>query len=306
MSIMQSRRDFLKNAGKVALTASVVSALPVASIAEAPAAVHPFPYVQLDPEVVKQRALASFSAYGGCCVGVGEALVGELADKIGYPWNQIPYQMFINGAAGYGQQTLCGALGGAVNVLGMLLPGAESKAVMGELFAWYKAANLPITVKDGVEAPAHTVAGSVNCADSVGNFMKAAGIESMGDPVRVARCACVTADVAAKTVELLNIHFGFATAAAEEAPELAANEYIGVGKGFGGDIKVKVTMDGDKIAAIDVLEHGETAGISDPAFKLTEQLIGKTSVEGIDAVSGATFTSKGLLDAVANALAQVK
>ena len=43
MSIMQSRRDFLKNAGKVALTASVVSALPVASIAEAPAAVHPFP-----------------------------------------------------------------------------------------------------------------------------------------------------------------------------------------------------------------------------------------------------------------------
>ena len=52
MSIMQSRRDFLKNAGKVALTASVVSALPVASVAEAPAAVHPFPYVQLDPEAV--------------------------------------------------------------------------------------------------------------------------------------------------------------------------------------------------------------------------------------------------------------
>ena len=85
-----------------------------------------------------------------------------------------------------------------------------------------------------------------------------------------------------------------------------AETFEGVGTGFGGEIKVKVTMDGDKIAAIDVLEHGETAGISDPAFKLTEQLIGKTSVEGIDAVSGATFTSKGLLEAVANALAQVK
>ena len=306
MSIKQSRRDFLKNAGKVALTASVVSALPVASVAEAPAAVHPFPYVQLDPDAVAQRALASFSAYGGCCVGVGEALVGELADKIGYPWNQIPYQMFINGAAGYGQQTLCGALGGAVNVLGMLLPGAESKAVMGELFAWYKSANLPITVKDGVEAPAHTVAGSVNCADSVGNFMKAAGIDSMGDPTRVARCACVTADVAKKTVELLNIHFGFTTAAAEEAPELAANEYIGVGKGFGGDIKVKVTMDGKNIAKIEVLEHGETAGICDAAFAQIPEAVIKAQSTKVDAVTGATFSSKGLIEAIDNALAQVK
>ena len=58
-----------------------------------------------------------------------------------------------------------------------------------------------------------------------------------------------------KAITLLNIHFGFEEAeiveepapAAEEA--LAANEYIGVGiSEIGGEVKVKVTMDGDKIA----------------------------------------------------------
>ena len=95
----------------------------------------------------------------------------------------------------------------------------------------------------------------------------------------------------------------------EEAPAepaLAANEYIGVGKGFGGDVKVKVTMDGDKIAKIEVLEHAETAGVSDPAFAgIPEAIIAAQSTE-VDAVTGATYTSKALIEAVNNALAQIK
>ena len=98
--------------------------------------------------------------------------------------------------------------------LGSMIPSLTTDTTAAETTQKPQTSFIP---PDGVEAPAHTVAGSVNCADSVGNFMKAAGIDSMGDPVRVARCACVTADVAAKTVELLNIHFGFTAAAAEEA-----------------------------------------------------------------------------------------
>ncbi len=41
------------------------------------------------------------------------------------------------------------------------------------------------------------------------------------------------------------------------------------GKGnnkMGGSVRVKVTMDGDKITKIEVLSHNETAHIANPAF----------------------------------------
>ena len=89
--------------------------------------------------------------------------------------------------------------------------------------------------------------------------------------------------------------------------ETAANEYIGEGKGKGGTpIKVKVTMDGDKIANIQILEHTETAGLCEPAFeRVVADILAKQSTE-VDAVSGVTLTSRGIIEAVNNALAQVK
>ena len=57
-------------------------------------------------------------------------------------------------------------------------------------------------------------------------------------------------------------------APAEEEETLGESEYIGVGPSeIGGEIKVKVTMDGDRIAKIEVLSHNETAGIADPALE---------------------------------------
>ena len=34
---------------------------------------------------------------------------------------------------------------------------------------------------------------------------------------------------------------------------------------MGGDLYVKVTMDGDKISNVEIVQHAETDGISDPA-----------------------------------------
>ena len=89
--------------------------------------------------------------------------------------------------------------------------------------------------------------------------------------------------------------------------ETAANEYIGEGKGKGGTpIKVKVTMDGDKIANIQILEHTETAGLCEPAFeRVVADILAKQSTE-VDAVSGVTLTSRGIIEAVNNALAQAR
>ena len=131
----------------------------------------------------------------------------------------------------------------------------------------------------------------------------------MKDPVRRERCGGVTGDVARKAAELLNVHFGFMAAPAEPEtaePELGPNEYIGTANGFGGEVKVKVTMNGDKIEKIDVLSHSETAGISDPAFSTIPQAIIDAQSTTVDAVATATVSSKAIMAAVENALAQVK
>ena len=310
----QSRRDFLRTAGKGMLGAAALTAAPsvfttaLAEGAEAPA--WPWTYQPLDKEEVKARVFANFSTHGGCCAAVASGILELLAEKYGYPYNQINGRMFANGGGGYGRRNLCGSLGGAFAILGLFLEGSDSGKLRNEIYAWYEAAAFPIYQPEGVaEHPVHSVAGSELCKDSVGNWMAASGFE-FGTPERATRCACLSADVAAKTIELLNIHFGYEAAPvveeAAEEPALAANEYIGVGKGFGGDIKVKVTMDGDKIAKIDVLEHGETAGICDGAFNTIPDAVSAAQSTTVDVVSGATFSSKGLLEAIDNALAQSK
>ena len=95
-------------------------------------------------------------------------------------------------------------------------------------------------------------------------------------------------------------------AANDEAIATAENEYVGVGKGIGGDLTVKVTMDGDKIAAIEVLSHGETAGICEAAIEKVPAAIIEAQSAEVDGVSGATLTSNGIKEAVANALVNVK
>jgi len=78
--------------------------------------------------------------------------------------------------------------------------------------------------------------------------------------------------------------------------------YEGEGKGLNGPIKVSVTVDADKILSIEIKEHKETAGISDPALtKLPEEIITQQTV-ALDAVAGCTFSSKGVLEAVKAAL----
>ena len=98
-----------------------------------------------------------------------------------------------------------------------------------------------------------------------------------------------------------------AEAAPVEEETLAANEYIGTGVSeIGGELKVKVTMDGDKIAKIEVLSHNETPGVSDPAFSAIPDAIIAANSTDIDSVSGATKTSQALIEAVNDALSQIK
>ena len=83
---------------------------------------------------------------------------------------------------------------------------------------------------------------------------------------------------------------------------LTPGTYEGTGKGNNGDIKVRVTLTKDKIDKIEILEEEETEGIKEPAIEqIPAKIIEKQSVE-VDVVAGATWTSKGIMEAVEKAL----
>ena len=67
---------------------------------------------------------------------------------------------------------------------------------------------------------------------------------------------------------------------------------------------VKVTVDGDKIQAVEILEHSETPGIGDLAFDKIPQMIVEAQSADVDVVAGATLTSNGIIEAVKDALMQ--
>lgn len=76
--------------------------------------------------------------------------------------------------------------------------------------------------------------------------------------------------------------------------------------GYGGDIKVKVTMDGETIKDIEV-DHTETEGIgADAVPTLVEEIKKNNGTEGVDNVSGATVTSEALKTAVDEAVKAAK
>lgn len=312
-SIEQTRREFLRAAGKGVVGVAALTAIPsvlkpaLAEVAAAPA--YPWAYQEVDKEAVQKHTYECFYSHGGCCAAVFSGIMEVFGEKYGAPYNTIPGKMFANGAGGYGAASLCGSLGGACAVIGLFCDVSDARAIRDELYAWYKTENFP-KYQPEIESIT-TVANSVQCADSVGIYMEATGY-AMSDPGRLARCAGLSADVAVKTIELLNIHFGLEAApvVAEPAAEEAApaeNEYIGVGTSeIGGEVKVKVTMDGDKIAKIEVLSHKETPGLSDPAFAQIPEAIIAAQSTTVDAVSGATKTSEALIAAVNDALSQVK
>ena len=75
----------------------------------------------------------------------------------------------------------------------------------------------------------------------------------------------------------------------------------GAGLGYADDIKVAVTMEGDKIVAIEVKESTDTPGIANPAIEQLSKKVLEAQTSKVDTVAGATYTSEGFLEAINNA-----
>lgn len=165
----------------------------------------PYPYQKLDVATTQERGHAGFYNLGNCCIGAADATIGQLADEAGYPFNQVPLGGFKMGGGGFGVGTMCGAVAGALAAIGLVCEPEDAAELKKELFDWYK--NTPLPQYQPDTEIEQVVAGSVNCDESVTKYMDVSNTK-MSDPLRMERCACVTADCAGKAAELLNEHFG--------------------------------------------------------------------------------------------------
>lgn len=81
--------------------------------------------------------------------------------------------------------------------------------------------------------------------------------------------------------------------------------YEGSATGYSGKTTVSVTVSGGKISEINIVNTGDDEEYMIDAKDVIPQIIEKQSLE-VDAVSGATHSSKGIINAVRNALENAK
>lgn len=95
------------------------------------------------------------------------------------------------------------------------------------------------------------------------------------------------------------------TTVAEVADAAACKDgtYYGSATGFAGPIKVKVVISGGKIASIEIVSTSDGSSYISKASAITGKIVSSQSTN-VDTVSGATYSSVGIINAVRNALAQ--
>jgi len=89
--------------------------------------------------------------------------------------------------------------------------------------------------------------------------------------------------------------------------KLGKNQFLGVSEnGMGGRIVVRVTYAKDKLNNVEVVEQSETGNIGGEAIKaLPAEMVKQNSAE-VDVVSGASVSSRSLMEAVEDALSKVE
>ena len=91
--------------------------------------------------------------------------------------------------------------------------------------------------------------------------------------------------------------------AVEDPSAYKDGTYYGTETGFGGTLKVKVEISGGKITSIQIMENQDGSEYISKASALINTIIQNQSTN-VDTVSGATYSSVGIIQAVRNALSQ--
>lgn len=216
MSSISRRKalGFIGGAMAVGFAAGTLSTPKVAIGAEEmPQEATPFgwKYHKLDFKEVQPITHEEFYHNGwGCGYAVFYSIVGLLGKKYGAPYNSFPFSMLEVGKSGVSEWgSLCGSLLGAASAMALFYGRSERDPLVNELFRWYEKTAFPIyqptkEIKEGMnKALPSSVSGSILCHISVSHWSYTTGIPAQA-PERSERCARLSADVAKKTVEMLN------------------------------------------------------------------------------------------------------
>jgi hypothetical protein len=200
-----TRRAIL-NAGAAAVGGSFLSTSAVAS-ASKPATL-PWPWKEIRPADVQERAYQSAWAKVACMYGTFEAVIGTLADKYGAPYNTFPIEATLYGTGGVGG---LGSICGTVNACGLLFGLFVKKqedlfALCQEISLWYENASLPVYKprKPKLDIPiTPSVAHSHLCHISSTAWANVSGLKLITEQ-HFERCNRLVADVAMQAVTMLN------------------------------------------------------------------------------------------------------
>ncbi len=224
--MQETRRNFLKAGCATVAGATMASGIGLFNVREVKAeitATHPYgwPIDGIDVAVAKDlgyqgyKGISRFSPEAGkhCASATFGTLIGLLREAIGdktnHPLHRIPLSMMQWGSGGVaGFATLCGALNGASAAIGLVCSNSDAKKYIADLLTWYSETALPLYPSSKYEKPhVQSVADSNLCHVSVTNWCLASEYAS-GSSERSDRCACLSADVSAKVVEMLNSGVG--------------------------------------------------------------------------------------------------
>lgn len=81
-----------------------------------------------------------------------------------------------------------------------------------------------------------------------------------------------------------------------------ADERTGQAEGYGGVLRVRIALEGDRLTRVEVIEHHETEGVGTRAIDALPKAMVAAGSPEVDGVAGATVTSQAMLAAVRDAM----
>jgi hypothetical protein len=161
---------------------------------------------------VKKAAQTAYEYYyqGGCMYGTLIGIAKDVADKLGEPYSQYPWDMARYGSGGvelWG--STCGTLNAGAMALALFVSDTALRRKMcNQLFNWYESTKLPSwnpkkPLKPVPNKLPTSLAKSPLCHTSVSRWCKASGYDAFS-PERADRCARMCGSVATLVTTMLN------------------------------------------------------------------------------------------------------
>jgi hypothetical protein len=203
-----SRRQLLAGAGKAALGLTIVSAGAMSLTSGANAAAcdeYPWPYKKLDPDRIAAQAYDNWYRHF-CAYATAGTILGALQEEVGEPYTGLPLMAFAWGhGGGVGWGMTCGTIMGS-GMAAAFAAGKDGENIINDVMNYYSDTALPIFKPEKPRATFKNTnkSDSPLCHVSVGKWMDKEGV-TFFTPQRKDRCARLSADIAKKTVELLNL-----------------------------------------------------------------------------------------------------